>query len=399
MGHQHRLPGLNETDVTPPVGGTATSAFTNMLGQVTASWQYTTAAPDGNSAHADATSYAHTPAGQQASVADNAGNTWTYGYDLAGDKTSATDPGTTAASHWTYDNAGNVASSTDPRGQQISWAYDLLGRKTAEFAGTLAGTRLAAWAYDTAPLNGGPAKALGCPASATSYDTAGGASGGPYTQTITGYDTGYQPTGTSTAIPASDLDPGATGTSTFTTTNSYTPLTGLLSSVEYSDDGGLPDETVNYPYDLQGELTSDGGATALLDQAAYDPLGHIQRTTFGLYGKQLVQTYTRDPGTGWLTQVTTNLQTLSSAADTIAYTYNPAGALTSATDARTPAAPRASATATGLYRSRTQCGGRDLRFGPLTVMRQDPALCRFDFCTSRSPGLWLAVPAEPRPGV
>jgi RHS repeat-associated protein len=184
------------------------------------------------------------------------------------------------------------------------------------------------------PLNGGPAKALGYPASSTSYDTAGGASGGPYTQEITGYDTGYQPTGTSTTLPASDLVPGAAGTSSYTTTSSYTPLTGLLSSVEYSADNGLPAETVNYSYDLQGELIADGGATALLDQVIYDALGRIQRTTFGLYTRQLVQTYTRDPGTSRLTQVTTNLQTLPSAADTISYTYNPAGALTSATDAQ-----------------------------------------------------------------
>jgi hypothetical protein len=35
-----------------------------------------------------------------------------------------------------------------------------------------------------------------------------------------------------------------------------------------------------------------------------------------------------------------------------------------------------------VYGSRTQCGGRDLRFGPLAVMRQDRVLCQFDFCTS-----------------
>jgi hypothetical protein len=41
--------------------------------------------------------------------------------------------------------------------------------------------------------------------------------------------------------------------------------------------------------------------------------------------------------------------------------------------------------AAGLYRSRTRCLGRDLRFGPLTAMRQDQdrALCRFEFCTSQ----------------
>ena len=39
-------PGLDETDVTPPTGGTATSMFTNALGQTTATWAYTTATTD-----------------------------------------------------------------------------------------------------------------------------------------------------------------------------------------------------------------------------------------------------------------------------------------------------------------------------------------------------------------
>jgi RHS repeat-associated protein len=325
-------PALNETDLTPPAGGTAMSTFTNVLGQVTASWKYTTATPDGNAAHADVTSYTYTPAGQTASVTDNAGNAWTYTYNLAGEKISATDPGTTAASGWTYDNAGNIASTTDPRGQQLSYAYDLLGRKTAEYSGSLSGTLLAAWAYDTAPLNGGAAKTLGYLASSTSYDTAGGASGGPYTQSISGYNSAYQPAGTSTSVPARDLVPGASGTDTFTTTNTYSPLTGLLDSTKYSGDFGLPAETVNYSYNLNGGLMASGGSTAYLDSVVYDGLGQIQRTTYGLYGKQLVQTYTRDPGTNWLTSATTNLQTLSTAADSYSYTYNPAGGLTSATD-------------------------------------------------------------------
>lgn len=328
-------PGMNETDVTPAAGGTATSKFTNVLGQVTASWRYTTATPDGNSAHADVTSYTYNAAGQQATVTDNAGNNWSYTYDLAGETVSATDPGTKAPMSTTYDAAGNIASVTDARGQQLSYQYDLIGREIAEYSGTLTGTLLATWGYDQAPLNGGPAAALGYPSSSTSYDSAGGASGGPYTESVTGYSVGYQPTGTSTSIPAKDLVPGATGTDTFTTTSTYTPLTGLLSSEAFSADNGLPAETVHYSYNLQGELTSSGGATALLDQAVYDPLGNIQRTTYGLYGKQLVQTYTQDPATHWTTQVTTNLQTLASgAADTYSYTYNKAGILTSVSDAQ-----------------------------------------------------------------
>jgi hypothetical protein len=42
--------------------------------------------------------------------------------------------------------------------------------------------------------------------------------------------------------------------------------------------------------------------------------------------------------------------------------------------------------ASRLYRSRTRCKGRDLRFGPLTAMRQDHGLYRSDFCISPSSG-------------
>ena len=51
-----------------------------------------------------------------------------------------------------------------------------------------------------------------------------------------------------------------------------------------------------------------------------------------MYGQQLVQTYTQDPGTHWLVGSTTNLQTYSAAADSNSYAYNEAGDLTAASD-------------------------------------------------------------------
>ncbi len=326
-------PGMNETDVTPPPGGTATSAFTNVLGQTTASWQYTgISAPDGVPADADVTSYTYTPAGQTATVTDNASDTWTYGYDLLGEKVSETDPGTTATATTTYDGAGNVATTTDADGHLLSYGYDHLGRKISEYSGVLnTGTELDAWAYDTASLNNTTAPTLGQLASATSFDAAGGLSG-PYTETVTGYDTAYQPAGTETDIPAGDLVPGATGPAKFTTTNTYVPLTGQLDTVEYSADDGLPDETVNYSYDLQGELIASGGASPYLDQIVYDSFGQITRATYGVMGLQLVQTYNQDDGTHRLVSSSTSLQTFAGAADNDTYAYNQAGDLTAVSD-------------------------------------------------------------------
>jgi RHS repeat-associated protein len=306
-------PGMDETDVTPPAGGTATSTFTNGRGQTTATWSYLTTAPDQKAADADVTSYTYTPSGQTATIADNSGNKSTYTYNLLGQKISQTDPDA-GASTYTYDANGNLQSSTDARSQTLTYTYDALNRKTAEHNGS---AELASWTYDTL--------AKGQLTSSTAYYN-----GNAYTETVAGYTTSYEPTGTSVTIPSAE---GALY-GTYTTTNTYTPNIGLLNSTEYSADGGLPDETVSYSYDLQGLLNAFGGSTAYLDKTSYTPFGQVQRTTTGLYGDQLVLTSSYDQGTQRLLQTTTNLQTLSAAEDTVNYTYNDAGSLTSVSDAQ-----------------------------------------------------------------
>jgi RHS repeat-associated protein len=312
-------PTADETDVTPPAGGTATSTFVNALGQTTSTWQYAkSASPDGNASDADVTSYTYTPGGQVASVADNNGNTWTYTYNLLGQKVSQTDPdgGTTT---YGYDPDGNPTSTTDARGKTISYTYDALDRHTAEYSGSVSGANeLASWTYDTLEK--------GYPTSSTAYTS--GVSGPAYTEAITGYNNKYQATGTSISIPSAEGNLAGT----YTTSSVYTPITGLLEQTAYSADGGLPDETVGYSYDLQGLEIGFGGNTAYLDQATYDPEGQITRSTFGLYGSQLVTTDSYDAGTNRLLQTTANLQPDKAAVDTVNYTYNQAGDITSTSD-------------------------------------------------------------------
>jgi RHS repeat-associated protein len=312
-------PGADETDVTPPTGGTATSTFTNALGQTTATWEYAkSATPDGKASDADVTSYTYTPGGQVASVADNNGNALTYTYNLLGQKVSQSDPdgGTTT---YGYDANGNLTSTTDARGKTVDYTYDALNRKTAEYAGSVApANELASWTYDTLEK--------GYPTSSTAYTS--GASGPKYVEAITGYDSLYQGTGTTITIPSTEGNLAGA----YTTSSTYTPITGLLEQTIYSADGGLPGETVGYSYDLQGLVTQMGGNTAYLDQATYDPEGQITRSAFGSYGSQLVNTESYDAGTNRLLQTTTNLQPLSSAADTVNYTYNQAGDITSTSD-------------------------------------------------------------------
>jgi RHS repeat-associated protein len=315
-------PGADETDMTPPPGGTATTTFTNALGETTASWSYAdSATPTGKAADARVTSYAYTPAGQVASITDNAGNKWAYTYDLLGNKIAQTDPDT-GQTTFGYDADGNLTSSKDANGNTLLYTYDVLNRKTAEYSGSISpGNELASWTYDTL--------AKGQITSSTAYAGGATSTGSAYTEAITGYDDAYQPTGTSLTIPPSE---DALSEQTYTTSSSYSPVTHELQSTSYSADAGLPAEKVNYTYDLGGLLSSADGTAPYLDMTLYSPLGQVQRTTSGTYGQQFAVTSSYDEGTQRLLQTTQNVQTGSSATDVINYTYNDAGSITSTSD-------------------------------------------------------------------
>ncbi|MFI9275944.1 RHS repeat domain-containing protein [Kitasatospora sp. NPDC052896] len=313
-------PGADETDTTPPPGGTPTSTFTDALGQTTS-----TVAHGGNGIGDVTTKYTYTPGGQTATVADNAGNTWSYTYDLTGRKVSQTDPDT-GTSTTTYDQFGNVATTTDGRGQTLSYTYDLLGRRTGEYTGTNTTDQtqqLTSTVYDTL--------AKGYPTSSTRYVGGSGAGGSAYVQQVTGYNTAYQPTGTSITIPAAE---GALA-GTYTTSATYTPNVGLLSGTAFGADGNLPAETVGYGYNLQGGLVSTGAGrfTHYLDLANYSPLGQIEQSTYGNSGVQLRTAQTYDDATGRQTTNTVSLQTATtSPIDNTTTGYDPAGNITTISD-------------------------------------------------------------------
>jgi YD repeat-containing protein len=83
--------GGDHTDVTPPAGGTPTSTYFDARGNTTQVRRFTGPAPSGP--YQD-TTYTYTPAGQLATITDNAGNTWSYSYDLSGNRTTVNDPDT-----------------------------------------------------------------------------------------------------------------------------------------------------------------------------------------------------------------------------------------------------------------------------------------------------------------
>ncbi|MFC1429406.1 polymorphic toxin-type HINT domain-containing protein [Streptacidiphilus sp. N1-3] len=291
---------------------------------------------------ADATSsYTYNPAGQLASVTDSAGNTWGYTYDLLGEPTKQTDPNTGTTTYDSYDDVGNLLQTTDARGQKLGYTYDWDSRPVAEYdlakSATESGTNeLAAWNYDSL--------AKGYPTSATRY--VGGTTGSAYTQAVTGYNSAYQPLGSTETIPASDGFAAAgqstaptSGTVTYTQAASYDPTTGLLGSTTYQADGNLPAETVDYGYTQAGLLNGFGGTIGTnpanyLAQNVYDEFGHVLQANYQtlLSNKQVVTFGSYDPTTGRLTSTQTSLQGAPTPADTVHYRYNQAGEITAIDD-------------------------------------------------------------------
>ncbi|WP_158973169.1 ricin-type beta-trefoil lectin domain protein [Streptomyces griseus] len=292
---------------------------------------------------ADATTrYTYTPAGQIDSLKDSAGNSWSYHYNLLGQKTSQTDPNAGTTTFDRYDVAGNLLQLTDPRGQVLSFTYDWDNRPTAEYAAAWSATPdqtklLTSYTYDTLEK--------GYQTSATRY--VGGATGKAYKQAVTGYTTSYQPTGTTLTIPAAEGFAAAgqssaptSGTVTYTSTARYTANVGLLSTTHYQADGNLPAEDIDYGYTQQGNLDGIGGfinsanTPAYLDTAVHDAFGRVLQANYGPTGKELATFAQYDATTGRVTQNSSMLQTSSTAMDVVNYRYDQAGELTAIDDLR-----------------------------------------------------------------
>ncbi|MFJ9350933.1 ricin-type beta-trefoil lectin domain protein [Streptomyces sp. NPDC101237] len=290
---------------------------------------------------ADATTkYTYTPAGQVDTIKDNAGNTWSYHYNLLGQKTSQTDPNTGTTTFDKYDVAGNVLQTTDARGQALSFTYDWDNRPTAEYSAAWSSTPdqktlLVSHEYDTL--------AKGYETSATRY--VGGASGSAYKQAVTGYNTAYQPLATTLTVPATDgfaaagqTSAPASGTVTYTSTATYTPTIGLLYTTHFQADGNLPAEDIDYGYTQQGNLDGIGGfinsanTPAYLDATAHDAFGRVLQANYGRTGKELGTFAQYDSTTGRITQTSSMLQTSATALDVVNLRYNQAGELTAVDD-------------------------------------------------------------------
>ncbi|MBM7466105.1 RHS repeat-associated protein [Microbacterium esteraromaticum] len=314
--------GADRVDSTPPTGGTATSVFTDSLGQKTKLTQYLGGTPTGTG---QSTTYAYDGGGRMTQMTDPAGNTWTWSFDLLGNRTGQSDPdsGTSTA---TYDLVGNMTSTTDARGKLVTTTFDELNRKTAMYAGTASGSKLAAWVYDTVKK--------GLVTSSTSYVGSTPSSVGlAYTSSVGSYDAADNPLQQTVSIPAGA--PAFAGT-TYTTTSYYHPDSTLLGKAVPAA-GGLPSETIRYTYDSRGALSGIRGASMVLANTVYTPLGQLSQ--FNRYNgtNNGYSTYGYDVATGAVLTVTDNAVFNGSGhyvADR-AYSRDDAGNVTSSTTVAT----------------------------------------------------------------
>ena len=313
----HTYEGADETDTTPPSGGTPTSAFTNSLGEQTKLVQYLAPTPS-TSAPKETTTYSYDSRGSMTSMVDPDGNTWLWGFNVLGQQVLTSDPDSGVTST-TYDDVGDVLTTTDGRGKVLAYSYDNLGRKTAEYQNAVgsSGILLDSWTYDTLKK--------GQLTSSASY--AGSTTGTPglaYTDTVYGYDAANRVTGDTISIPTGAP---AFGGSSYLTRYAYA-LGGSLSAIAYPAEGGLAAETLRIGYDGHDNPDLVGGTSAYAS-TLYTPLGQVHEVDRN-GSNEMSTVYGYDAATRATDQVYDVSQTgttFHNLQDS-QYTYDPAGNVT-----------------------------------------------------------------------
>jgi RHS repeat-associated protein len=268
---------------TPPAPAPATTASIDVWGRPLVSTESSQVSGD---ASTSATTYGYDPLGRLASVADDAGKTNHYSYDLAGRRINATDADT-GASTAGYDPAGNVTGVTDALGTTVSTTYDELNRpltvsSNGHTSPSFPAGALVDYTYDAATLGKGLA------ASTTVHDL--GNATGDWTTSVSAYDADGRPTSTTYTLPAVS---GQTSGSIYTFGATYKP-DGQTASVSYPVIGDRPAETVGYGYETGGGVTGlpisvTGPITAT---GTYTSLDQLATRTLGAAGAgQTVRSY------------------------------------------------------------------------------------------------------------
>ncbi|MET7480948.1 RHS repeat-associated core domain-containing protein [Streptomyces sp. NPDC005648] len=310
--------GGDRVTITPPKGGIATTTLTDTLGRTVETRQYDNGTPTGSYT---SIKYAYNPKGQLKTVVDDAGNTWSYGYDLMGRKTSSTDPDTGTA-NTTYNELDQVATTTSAVGtsdeKTLSYSYDILGRKTDMYDGSTkdAAHELAKWTYDSL--------AKGQPTSSIRY--VGGSSGKAYISQVGTYDSLYRPTLTRVTIPSVTGEEALAGS--YTSTTGYN-LDGTIQVTSDPAAGGLPAESLAYGYNDLSMPTTLNGASGYVQNTSYTKLSDIKQITLGVSpsdtAKWLQISNTYEDGTRRLLRELVTDDAQSAPVQDTTYTYDDAG--------------------------------------------------------------------------
>ncbi|MDY0810580.1 RHS repeat-associated core domain-containing protein [Kitasatospora purpeofusca] len=384
----------NRTSTTDPAGNTTAYTYdgTDNLLTVTdpagnkASYTY-----DGNSNLLSATdptgartTFTHDAADRQLTTTTARGNapgasaaafTTTYGYDVAGNRTSTTDP-TGAVTRTAFDALDRPVTVTDPLGNAVTTAYDPDGRVTAVTDPTGAKTgstydprglptavtdplgNTTTYGYDAdghrtsavTPTGGKSTSTYGPNGQlATSTDPRGNAQGADPANYRTVY--GYDPAGNLTTVK----DPlGNTNTATYDPLNRITDLTdplGARTMRAYDQAGRLTKVTdpagaaTTYIFDYAGNRTSRTDGNGIITRYGYDPAGRLtsvrdprnRTTTYG-YDEDgnrtsVVNARGTTSTTTYDARGLTTGTTYSDGTPALAYTYDAAARRTGITDA------------------------------------------------------------------
>ncbi|WP_415949940.1 RHS repeat domain-containing protein [Streptomyces sp. KLOTTS4A1] len=290
----------DRTTVIPPQGGTAVTTIVDALGRKTTTRSYTNAART----EFQDTTYAYNKHDKLARMTDPAGISWTWTYDARARLIEADDPDK-GVSRTTYDAADRPVTTTDARGITLTTTHDKLGRPTQLKQGS---TVRASWAYDTV--------AKGKPASDTRY-----LNGEAYTTKINTYNDQYQPTSSTTTLPAGSGSLAGSYTWTF----GYNQYTGVQEWVKHPTLGNLRGERQTTVFG-QGNLpqTTSAGGVVMVNATNYDVYGRQIRTEYGTLGQKLYRTQDFDEHTGQLIRSTVDGDIALRVEDT-RYGYDPAG--------------------------------------------------------------------------
>lgn len=295
-----------------PAGGAAPAikTFTDARGRVTAIQHFT----NPQSTEYRQTSYEYDARGNRSKVTDPAGNAWTYTYDARKRLIASTDPDTGETTSG-YDDADRLVSVTDSRGSTYT-SYDELSRIVAVREGSTTAPPVKEFSFDTLP------GALGQPVESIRHDKSG-----DYINRVTGYDTGYRPTGKETVVPANAMTTGVSGTYKYA--YEYTP-TGKPLTVTLPAVGGLAAEKVVTRYNSDGLAESTSGQSWYTTDVTYSPYGEPLRVVSGPQPYRVWTTNFVDEHTGRLQRTVTDRETTNShRINSSFYSYDVAGNVTS----------------------------------------------------------------------